>query len=129
MTEVIAPTGEVVGTVRGRVAGYQHYPRPGAFPLAGLSLISLGTLNLIGLPSHLYRTMVDVEVEVFDRRNIRVGYYQAVGQDAYATGLYYRGWWSDHQRYSNAKAMRAALVDITRQIDQDGERLRTALAE
>ncbi|SDJ94588.1 hypothetical protein SAMN05421823_101489 [Catalinimonas alkaloidigena] len=128
LLQVSAATGEERGFVEGHVAGYQHYWRGGTVPLFGASLLSFGTLNLIGLPSHLYRTMVDVEVEVFDRQHRRIGYYQAVGEDAYATGLFFRGW-GDHRRYSNAEALRDALVNISEQMARDADRLRTALSE
>jgi len=127
LQEITAVTGEETGSLVGRVVGYQHYWRKGSAPLTGLSLLSFGSLNLLGMPSGMYRTAVDVEVEIYDALHQRIGYYQAVGVDDYATGLFFRGW-GDHQRFSHSEAMRKAMRTIAQQIAQDANRLQSALA-
>ncbi|RMG76041.1 MAG: hypothetical protein D6722_00015, partial [Bacteroidetes bacterium] len=105
-----------------RLAGYNEVNRGWAF--STLSLLSLGFLNVLGLPHARYMTQVELEVEIYDAAGGRIGRYTGQGTATQVAGLYY-GRANSRARY--VRVAREALEDIRAQLLRDQDRLARAL--
>ena len=105
-----------------RLAGYNEVNRGWGF--STLTLLSVGLLNVVGLPHARYLTQVELEVELYDTSGRRIGRYTGRGNVTQLAGLYY-GRTNSRARY--VQVAREALLDIRRQLLEDQARLTQAL--
>lgn len=114
------PYGEKRGKIVCRIAGKDENP---TYILRLLSLISLGTLNILGMPFDINKNIIDIDVEISNNNNELIGRYNAMGKGKEISSLYYGNHYLRAKRYANIKAYKAAMTDIKKQIEADHNRL------
>ncbi len=91
------------------------------FMLAFVSLMTLGVLNLAGLPANHVDQTIELKVSVYNNDGKLLKNYTGFGHDKYLTGLYYHS--PNQRRPSFIKSVKNALSEIDRQITADKQEL------
>lgn len=91
------------------------------------SFLSLGILNILGMPFDLSHKILDVKVEIYDLDRNLVGRYSAQCRKKTIVAFYYGYSGKSADRKNNIQAFKCAMNDIKAQINNDAERLIKAL--
>jgi hypothetical protein len=81
--------------------------------------LTLGSLNLLGMPADAYKTSVEVEIELLDAKKNVVGRYTAIGTATSLVAFYYGYTNENASRMSNILAVKRALTEIKDHIKND----------
>ena len=85
--------------------------------------------TIIGVPIDKVETMLDVEVEIYDKSERLIRRYNSqCKSDPKLVHIYYGYFWrTDAQRATSIEAFKCAIADIKNQIENDAEQIITAL--
>lgn len=78
------------------------------------SVLSLGLLNLAGLPNGRYVNTIELQASLYSNSGELLQVYSGFGRDSYITGVYYHS--TEQRRPSFMKAVKNAIVEIDNQI-------------
>jgi hypothetical protein len=118
--------GTVKGIIKCRAIDGMAQPTGDGWRL--LSIFTLGTINLLGVPVRSYKTVLGIEVSIYDINNNRIGRYTSnfYNNTAYAA-LYWGYSEKDLPRKTARSAFTSCMNDIKNQIAKDYNRLSQAL--
>mgnify|MGYP001170882769 FL=1 len=118
------PYGERRGSIHCIISSEEFEQSPHLlFP----SVLTLGLLNLLGLPYDIRYLSMDVKVEIYDLDRNLVGRYSAQCRKKTLVAFYYGYYFKTADRKNNIQAFKCAMNDIKEQINTDAERLIKAL--
>ncbi|GEM_PF-5242824 len=93
--------------------------------LNGISILTFGVLNLVGLPTGRNVNIVELQASVYSPKGKLVNTFTGFGRDVYLTGVYYHN--TNQKRPSFIKAVKNAIEEIDQQIIESSEFLASNL--
>lgn len=118
------PYGEKKGYISLKL-GYRGEDRQPL--LAFISIISLGTINLLGFPADIKEQSLEVEVEIWNNKKEIIKRYTANALDSEFLAVYYGYNELTIHRKLAAENIKQALEQIRRQINDDAEEINKKL--
>ena len=121
------PIGEKQGSIVCKVVSADT--RSSKWALMIPSVLTLGILNVFGMPFHYFKTEIELEVEIKDLENNTVVRYESYGKGEVPIAFYY-GYYgtlsgnndtksNQAARKSNINAFKTAMKEIKNQINRD----------
>ena len=117
--------GERKGTIDLRVTNSSIYNSGWYFTVP--SLLSLHTLNILGMPYQYKNTDLETEVSIYDKKGNLVWQTTVVGHGEETVAVYYGYSEDDAQALSTVKAMKNALQQVNMNIANDFQAIQKAL--
>ncbi len=117
--------GERKGTIDLRVTNSSIYNSGWYFTVP--SLLSLHTLNILGMPYQYKNTDLEIEVSIYDKKGNLVWQTTVVGHGEETVAVYYGYSEDDAQALSTVKAMKNALQQVNMNIANDFQAIQKAL--
>lgn len=121
---IVDNTGEKKGYILFKILS--GGPRRGGNLLGVVGIATLFIPNLLGVPIGNHKVAFEVELSVYDNKNNLVGKY--IGGGKHKTWIRIGGYSAkDAQRIANIRALKKAFVEIKKQMDDDFQKLQSAL--
>ncbi len=117
--------GERKGTIQLRVTNSSSYNSGWYFTVP--SLLSLHTLNVLGMPYQYKNADLETEVSIYDRKGNLVWQTTVVGHGEETVAVYYGYNEDDAQALSNIKAMKDAMRQVNMNIANDFQMIQKGL--
>lgn len=126
---ITSNTGKALGHINIKIPACETSIR--GVPLYVLSCMLLSIPNWFGMPSMLYRTELEIELEITDCNNNIIGFYQSYGSKTIPVAAWhgYRGGGfvltgsEPAARKSNIEAIKIAMKDIKLKIEKDYQKI------
>ncbi len=83
------------------------------------SILSLGTLNLLGMPAGWSKTKVELEARIYDKSRRLIKVYTGTGSDKNVIACYYGYSEMDSEKVSMVNSVKIAMSSIKEQINSD----------
>lgn len=112
--ELLETEGKVKGEIGLMVKYYDYDYNMSAFGI--FNVLTFGVGSILGVPGFTGKTVVEVDMTIYDPDLNRIAEYSAVGKNRFFKGIYYRRM---DQRESNLKALKDALENINEQVMED----------
>ena len=112
--ELLETDGKVEGKIGMMVKYYDYDYNMSAFGI--LNVLTFGVGALLGIPSFTGKTVLEVDMTIYDSNLNRIAEYTAVGKNRFFQGFYFKRM---DQRESNLKALKDALESINEQVMGD----------
>jgi hypothetical protein len=121
--DLVSRKGDARGDIEMKVTYYDYDHGLSIFGF--LNVVTFGVTSLLGVPTFSGKTMVEVDLEIFDDNQQSIARYTANGRNRHFTGLFYN---RVDRRESNLRALKDAVGNLNEMVMADYDEIVVALS-